>query len=119
MATVADTRIAAGQPGPLSRNARFGAISLVIGLLLFSIPTMIFVVRQSWTGEEGAHGPIVLVTGLWLLFRRWKEVSGLARVAPSASGWALLACLVPLQLFARITQKIGRESCRGSGCQYV
>src|SRR3546814_7359255 len=75
MATVADTRIAAGQPGPLSRNARFGAISLVIGLLLFSIPTMIFVVRQSWTGEEGAHGPIVLVTGLWLLFRRWKEVS--------------------------------------------
>src|SRR3546814_13754446 len=86
MATVADTRIAAGQPGPLSRNARFGAISLVIGLLLFSIPTMIFVVRQSWTGEEGAHGPIVLVTGLWLLFRRWKEVSGLARSAERRVG---------------------------------
>src|SRR3546814_16308707 len=104
MATVADTRIAAGQPGPLSRNARFGAISLVIGLLLFSIPTMIFVVRQSWTGEEGAHGPIVLVTGLWLLFRRWQEVLGLALVAPSASVRALLASLVPLQIFDRITQ---------------
>src|SRR3546814_6995245 len=70
---------------------------------------MFFVVRQSWTGEEGAHGLIVLVTGLWLLFRRWKEVSGLARVAPSASVWALLACLVPLQIFARITQIVEIE----------
>lgn len=109
MATAADTRIAAGQTGPLSRNARFGTISLVVGLLLFGIPTMVFVVRQSWTGEEGAHGPIVLVTGLWLLFRRWKEVSDLARVAPSANVWALLACLVPLQIFARITQIVEIE----------
>src|SRR3546814_4564051 len=119
MAAVADTRSAAGQPGTFSRNARVGAISLVIGLLLFSIPTMIFVVRQSWTGEEGAHGPIVLVTGLWLLFRRWKEVSGLARVAPSASVWALLACLVPLQIFARITQIVEIEGYLMYACLLV
>src|SRR3546814_16459534 len=80
---------------------------------------MIFVVRQSWTGEEGAHGPIVLVTGLWLLFRRWKEVSGMARVAPSASVWALLACLVPLQLFARITQTVETEGSLMFACLRV
>ncbi|WP_294029517.1 exosortase V [Sphingopyxis sp.] len=119
MATAADTRIAAGQPDPLSRNARFGTISLAIGLLLFSIPTMIFVVRQSWTGEEGAHGPIVLVTGLWLLFRRWKEVSDLARAAPSASVWALLACFVPLQIFARITQIVEIEGYLMYACLLV
>lgn len=109
MATAADTEIVAGHPGSYSRNVRFGTLSLVIGLLLFSVPTMIFVVRQSWTGEEGAHGPIVLVTGLWLLSRRWQEVSGLARPAPSATVWLLLACFVPLQIFARITQIVEIE----------
>lgn len=82
---------------------------LAIGLLLFAVPTMIFVVQQSWTGEEGAHGPIVLVTGLWLLFRRWKEVAGLATPAPSRMMWLLLAGLIPLQMFARITQIVEIE----------
>ena len=109
MATAADTRFAAGRPGPSSSHVRFGAIALVVGILLFSIPTMLFVVRESWSGEEGAHGPIVLATGLWLLYRRWTEVSALARPAPSASVWALLALFVPLQIFARITQIVEIE----------
>src|SRR3546814_8915797 len=66
-----------------------------------------------------SHEPIVLVTGLWLLFRRWKEVSGLARVAPSASVWALLACLVPLQIFARITQIVEIEGYLMYACLLV
>ena len=109
MATAADSESAPGLTGRSSRTISSGTIVLAIGLLLYCIPTMLFVVRQSWAGEEGAHGPIVLVTGLWLLFRRWKEVSHLAAPPPSLGVWLLLAVLVPLQIFARITQIVEVE----------
>lgn len=109
MATAANSKLAARLPGPSSRNVSIGSIVLAFGLLIFCVPTMIFVVRQSWTGEEGAHGPIVLVTGLWLLYRRWKEISGFAAPAPSGTVWMLLAVLVPLQIFTRITQIVEIE----------
>ncbi|RYD45366.1 MAG: exosortase [Sphingomonadales bacterium] len=109
MATAANSTYAARLPGPALRNVSIGSIVLAIGLLIFCIPTMIFVVRQSWTGEEGAHGPIVLVTGLWLLYRRWKEISSFAVPAPSANIWLLLAILIPLQIFTRITQIVEIE----------
>lgn len=56
------------------------------------------VARESWSTEQGAHGPIVLVTGIWLLVRE-------LRIAPLslARGGALLTAslLVPcLILFA-------------------
>lgn len=109
MATVANVKVAGHEPGRLPGQVSAGTIILLIGLLLFAIPTMIFVVQQSWTGEEGAHGPIVLLTGLWLLHRRWLEVSSLAVPAPSHMVWMLLAILVPLQIFARITQIVEIE----------
>lgn len=36
---------------------------------LFSVPTIVRLAEQSWSLEIGAHGPIVLATGLWLLSR--------------------------------------------------
>lgn len=109
MATAANSKPAARLPGLSSRNVSISSIVLAIGVLIFCVPTMIFVVRQSWTGEEGAHGPIVLVTGLWLLYRRWKEISGFAAPARSGTVWMLLAILVPLQIFTRITQIVEIE----------
>jgi exosortase len=38
-----------------------------IGLLFIVVPTMLRIAQQSWTTEMGAHGPIVLATGSWLL----------------------------------------------------
>jgi exosortase len=70
---------------------------------------MIFVVEQSWTGEEGAHGPIVLLTGLWLLNKRWKEVRESVAPPPSFHIWVLVGLLIPLHLFARITQIVEIE----------
>lgn len=109
MATAADAKIMSDMPGPASRAIPLGSIALALGVALYCIPTMMFVVRQSWTGEEGAHGPIVLVTGLWLLFRQWKETKEIATPAPSTSVWVLLAILVPLEIFARITQIVELE----------
>lgn len=109
MATLAnsDTAVGDGPPASLPQNAAFGL--LAVGLLVFCIPTMMFVIDQSWSGEEGAHGPIVLVTGLWLLYRHWNDVKQVRRAPPSPVVWALLAILVPLQVLARITQIVEIE----------
>jgi len=109
MATAAHIKVTGGRPGRIPVQWSASTIALLVGVLLFSVPTMIFVVEQSWSGEEGAHGPIVLLTGLWLLHRRWREVSDYAAPAPSGIIWLLLAILIPLQIFARITQIVEIE----------
>jgi len=74
-----------------------------IGFGLFILlPTMLAIARQSWSSESGAHGPIVLATGLWLLFhdRLGRDGTGDARIS-----WvAILAGLVlaiPVYAFGR------------------
>lgn len=109
MAAAAHIEVTGGQPSRIPAQWSASTIALLVGVLLFSVPTMIFVVEQSWSGEEGAHGPIVLLTGLWLLHRRWREVSDYAAPAPSGIIWLLLAILIPLQIFARITQIVEIE----------
>lgn len=46
--------------------------SLVLGLVAIAImaPTLYRLGTQVWSREIGAHGPIVLATGAWLLWRR-------------------------------------------------
>ena len=39
---------------------------LFAGLLLLAVPTLVSIGKQTWSTEVGAHGPIVLATGLWL-----------------------------------------------------
>src|SRR5690242_16382471 len=79
------------------------AILLWIGVLLLAVPTMVFVVQESWRGEEGAHGPIVLFTGLWLLWREWKAAREHVRAPSRKLVFGLLAALLPLYFFARVT----------------
>jgi exosortase len=62
------------------------------GMVLLLIPTMIAIATESWTGESGVHGPIVLATGIWLFARRWKEL--LAIQQPGRWG-LVVALLVP------------------------
>ena len=82
---------------------------LVLGLAVFCVPTMKFVVQQSWGGEEGAHGPIVLATGLWLLVREWQTAQIYAKPAPMSTVGILLAVFILFQIFARITQIVELE----------
>lgn len=52
---------------------------LWLGIVALALPTMISVSRISWSTEQGAHGPIVLATGIWLIARQWKEALTVAR----------------------------------------
>lgn len=87
----------------------FADAALGLGLLALVVPTMAFIGRESWSGEQGAHGPIVLMTGLWLLWRKWPSVRHF--VAPPAA-WRVAALVIPLLAFyalVRVTQIVELE----------
>jgi len=52
---------------------------LVLALLLMAIPTFFAMASGSWTQESGVHGPLVLATAIWLVWRSWDEIVALAR----------------------------------------
>lgn len=116
-------KVAATTPGirstPNSLPITLEAILLWAGVLLLAVPTMIFVVQETWRGEEGAHGPIVLFTGLWLLWREWKEARRYVRAPSRRLVYALLAALLPLYFFARVTQIVEIEGYLMYACLLV
>ncbi len=47
---------------------------LALGIAALAIPTLVSMARGPWSLESGVHGPIVVATGLWLIFRRLPEI---------------------------------------------
>ncbi|MBW8910539.1 MAG: exosortase V [Sphingomonas sp.] len=82
---------------------------LLMGAAILVLPTMFDVAKENWSTEQGAHGPIVLATGLWLFWRRWPEIRG--RQVAGDARLALLGFVVvaPLFVLARITSVIEVE----------
>jgi exosortase len=67
----------------------------VLGVASILIPTLLSLADTYWSTDNGAHGPIILVTGAWLLWRDRAEL----RFRPNSisTGW-LIAFLPPLLL---------------------
>lgn len=82
---------------------------LWLGVLALVVPTMVFVARESWSGEQGAHGPIVLMTGLWLLWRKWPATRHLAAPPPAWKATILIVPLLAVYALARVTQIVEVE----------
>jgi exosortase len=78
--------------------ARF---ALPIAFAILAAPTMLRLGQQVWSREFGAHGPIVLATGAWLLWRKFPAMS--AEAKPGA-----LALTVPAALFSLAIYVFGR-----------
>lgn len=82
-----------------------------LGLLVMAVPTIVSMARQTWALESGAHGPIVLSTGLWLLYHNGLE----SKTIDSASnadrvGWiAVLLVSLPIYVFGRAYDFISVE----------
>ena len=89
---------------PKDKPTFLGPALLLAGLAVVVVPTMAFVARVSWSAEAGAHGPIVLFTGLWLLWRLWPEASPLVAPPPMTPVIAAFAVTLPLYLVSRIAQ---------------
>jgi len=82
---------------------------LWLGLAAITLPTMIAVARQSWSTEQGAHGPIVLATGIWLIHQLRHEIAPLMKRGNLALAFALLVPCLILYVVARITTTLELE----------
>jgi exosortase len=71
---------------PWARGLRHWPVWL--GLAVIGIPTVISLGEQSWSTEIGAHGLIVLVTGIWLL------TLSAARIPPDITQGGFLVTLL-------------------------
>jgi exosortase len=92
---------------------RFPAMAhwpLLLGIGALAIPTLVSLARQHWSTESGGHGPIILATGLWLLWRERRAMA--AEAAPRAFGlaWLLALPLLILYLFGRTFNVLSVES---------
>ncbi len=84
-------------------------IILILGILAIAIPTFIGVATNSWSTEQGGHGPIILATGIWLLVRQWPaKANQNPLVSPYVAMGAMVVFLVAYVLF-RITQIVELE----------
>ncbi|RYX81295.1 exosortase [bacterium] len=86
------------------------ALPLVCGILAIAIPTFLGIAQVSWSTEQGAHGPIVLAIGLWLLARKWSVLADNARPGNPALGWSMLAIALIGYMAARLVGSITIES---------
>jgi exosortase len=68
---------------------------LAAGIASIVLPTMLVVANESWSTDQGAHGPIVLATGLWLFVREWQNARPYFK---PPSGKLIAAIFVPILL---------------------
>jgi len=88
---------------PGARLVSLPNILLAIGLAVMVLPTMIEVAKVSWSTEQGGHGPIVLATGIWLLWRELKAGKPEMRPGNFLTGLLMLVPLIAIFIVARIT----------------
>lgn len=94
---------------PRSGLAVTGAWVIALGMALLAIPTIVTLGEQVWSQESGAHGPIVLVTGLWLLWRKRDEMRA---AAVPGSDWLTIPAMtasLALYVFGRAYDFISLE----------
>ncbi len=85
------------------------AAILILALAMLVLPTLLTLAKEHWSSSNGAHGPLILVSGVWLLAREWRSVQRRATL-PSAWWLAALAPLSLLYIYGRTFSMLGAES---------
>lgn len=83
---------------PSTSLLRIPVILLAIGFAAIAVPTLISLAGDAWSRDEGVHGPIVLATGAWLIWRRWDEI--VSRAVPGSALLAIVALALSLVVYA-------------------
>lgn len=84
-------------------------LALLAGCAVLALPTLVQVARESWTTEQGGHGPIVLMTGLWLLVKLWPQARPHFCSPATLSVMVMAVPLAMLVLFSRIAHVLEVE----------
>ena len=95
---------------PLRRVATLTNLILAVGCVVLVLPTIYEVATKTWTTEQGGHGPLVLATGIWAIWRELKGKDVEFGPGKSAIGFPLLALALGVFVLARITGILEIES---------
>ncbi|WP_439534084.1 exosortase V [Polymorphobacter sp.] len=69
-----------------------------LGALALLLPSLYSMARGPWSMESGVHGPIVLATGLWLIWGRLDEIR--AHMKPGAPWLTAVAMAIAIPVYA-------------------
>lgn len=97
------------QPPSTLERLRWPLVVFLAGMAAILLPTMYDVARLTWTTEQGGHAPIIVATGLWLLFRELKATKVKARPGKVLLGGLALAASLLAYMVGRITGIIEME----------
>jgi exosortase len=83
-------------PVPMKEMLR-SSWPLVLGFAALAIPAAIALSEHTWSSEAGAHGPLVLCTAAWLI---WRQSGEIRAQGTQGKGWIVAAAtIVSLALF--------------------
>ncbi|RZK43828.1 MAG: hypothetical protein EOO61_04725 [Hymenobacter sp.] len=86
-----------------------GSVLLFAGFASVAVPTVLRMAQLGWSTEAGAHGPIVLATAIWLVWRE-KDCFRVSAHQPFLRGALLLVLVLPLYVVGRVTSILMLES---------
>lgn len=92
-----------GEP-PLGADLRAALpdwLPVALGMAVLYVPTFLGLFTGLWTTEEQAHGPIILLLALWLMYRNWPAMLARADGKPSKGGWPVLAAGLAAYILGR------------------
>lgn len=87
-----------------------GWLPLVLVGVVFAAPTLYRLGVQVWSQEFGAHGPIVLATGAWLLWRRIPDMLAEAKPGPGLLTAVIVLASLPLYVGGRAYDLLSLEA---------
>ncbi|MDV6340805.1 exosortase B [Nitrosomonas sp. Is24] len=78
---------------------------IFLGLLILYVPTFYDLANGIWSKEEQAHGPIILMLSLWLMYRKWMEMINKSEGRSTSSfGWIVFFVALVLYIIGRSQQ---------------
>jgi exosortase B len=99
-----------GRMSMLSRQAIIEWLPVVIGFVGLYLSSFHIFFTQVWNRDDTAHGPMILVLSLWLMYRKRSEMLAVARDNTSSlAGWALLVFGLLLFIVGRSQQILALE----------
>jgi exosortase len=105
--------IEAGQAGVIKARPKLpfamDDLPLFLGLGVLAVPTFLALGKQVWSTEAGAHGPIVLAVGAWLLVRELAAAKGLVKPGSFALTLAGATFSLAIYVFGRAFDFISLE----------
>ena len=101
---------AAGELQTIDRAWLLSRGPWILLALALAAPTLYRLGVQVWSRDIGAHGPIVLATGLWLVWRKLPSMSEEARPGHIALTTLGVLASLPIYVFGRAYDIISLEA---------